>query len=311
MIGSLSLGLGLGLGPRLKTGLPGIGVPGPRVFLMIGQSNMIGRRAFDGGAPHPAGVLQWGRAAPNDGILIPASNPLEHVNPTPGHMGLDITFSIDYVDANPENTLILVPAAQGGASLQSGTWMKGGARYEDAVARANLAVAAMPGARFAGFIWHQGESDAGNASYQAQLDQVIADFRQDVDGADIAPFVLGTFSGGYVGTDPERIAIRDIIADTPNRVSRTAVVDAADLTVYDGIHFDAVSLRLLGERYFDAFASLVVIPPVAIGSIPDQTDLTALTPPVTVGSIPDQTDSVSLTPPSAVGFIPDQMDVAA
>ena len=310
MSGPLTLGLGLGLGGGRRSG-QGISTLSPRVFLLIGQSNMVGRPSFDGGATHPSQVRQWGRVAPNDGVLIPASNPLEHVDPHGGDMGLDITFSIDFVQANPGRPLILVPSADGGTNLGSGDWQKGGTRYNDAVARANAALVASPEAVFAGFLWHQGESDLGNANYQAQLDQMIADFRSDVTGAAEAPFVLGGFSDAYVGTDTARAAIRDIVLDTPNRVAGTAVAAASDLTLFDGLHFDAASLRILGERYFAALSSLSINAPFAVGTIPDQTDALALAPPVAVGTIPDQTDLASLAAPVAFGTIPDQMDVAA
>ncbi|MEM9045339.1 MAG: sialate O-acetylesterase [Pseudomonadota bacterium] len=308
MSGLLSLGLGLGLSKASSQGASSLT---PRIFLLIGQSNMVGRASFDGGSVHPSLVMQLGRGAPNDGVLIPTSIPLEHVDPHGGDMGLDITFSIDWAAANPFRSLILVPSADGGTSLGSGTWQKAGERYEDAVSRANAAMASVPGATFAGFLWHQGEADTNNQNYQSQLDQMIADFRSDVTGAANAPFILGGFSDDYVGSSSGRIAMRDIVLDTPNRVPDTAVANASDLTVFDGVHFDAPSLRTLGTRYFAAFASIAITAPSAVGAIPDQTDVLALAPPVAVGSIPDQTDLASLAPPAAVGAIPDQMDVAA
>lgn len=329
MSGQLTLGLGLGLGRGQGSG-DGSSTLAARVFLLIGQSNMVGRPPFDGGAEHPSIVRQWGRVAPNDGVLIPATSPLQHVDPQINDMGLDLSFSIDWVQANPARSLILVPSAKGGSSLGSGDWQKGGLYYEDAVARANAAIAASPGAVFAGFLWHQGEADASNGNYQVQLDQMIADFRSDVTGAATVPFILGGFSDIYVGSDPNRAAMRNIVLDTPNRVSDTAVADASDLTMQtDNLHFDAAALRILGSRYFTTFSTISitapsavgVIPnqtdvlalaaPSAIGTIPNQTDVLALAPPVALGTIPDQTDLASLAAPVAIGVIPDQMDVAA
>ena len=231
------------------------------VFAALGQSNMVGRASFDGGSVHPAGVLQWGRVAPNDGVLIPASAPLEHRDPNGGaqptpHMGLDIGFAQGWLAANPTDTLVFVPSADGGTALNTGFWQKGGAGYDDAVARINACMAANPGFVFGGFLWHQGESDAGVANYAALLDQMIADFRADVAVADATtPFILGELGQQFATSGPGATATNDIILDTPNRVPYTTVVSSTSpqvLTQFDSFHFDSASLRTLGQRYAPA-----------------------------------------------------------
>lgn len=293
------LGLSLGIG---WTGTPAL--DGTFVFTLIGQSNMIGRAAFDGGSVHPPGVRQWGRTAPNDGVLIQATSPLEHHDPDPGDMGLDIAFAQGWLAMHPGADLVLVPAADGGTSLGSGAWQKGGALYEEAVARTNAAMSALPEAIFAGFLWHQGESDSGNADYQTQLDRMILDMRADVAAADATtPFVLGALSPGWVAGIPDHETIQILILETPTRIGHTAVASSAGLTgPGDAIHFDAASLRTLGGRYVTALAlaktGLGAVP-LATGTIPDQTDTIATQtgsapqPPQAVGTIPDQTDELA------------------
>ena len=228
------------------------------VFAMLGQSNMVARAAFDSGTVHPAGVLQWGRVAPNDGVLINASVPLEHRDPNTGaqptpHMGLDITFAQDWLTANPGDTILFVPSADGGTAIHTGFWKKGGAGYNDAIARINTAKAANPGFVFGGFLWHQGESDTNTTGqdYQADLDQMIADMRADISEPN-APFILGELGPAFIASDvatPGAAAINAIILDTPNRVPFTTVASSSSLTQFDTFHFDAASLRTLGQRY--------------------------------------------------------------
>ena len=218
-------------------------------------------------------------------------------------MGLDIAFSQGWLAMYPGAALVLVPAADGGTSLTSGAWQKGGALYQDAVARTNAAMAALPEATFAGFLWHQGESDEGNGSYQTQLDQMIADMRGDVAAADATtPFVLGALSPDWVAGVPDREAIQATILDTPNRGGHTAVASAAGLSVFDGLHFNAASLRTFGSRYVNALGLASAGQggvPLVSGQIPDQTDYietgagSGPPPPQAVGTIPDQTDELA------------------
>lgn len=277
------------LGPRQQL------LTSTRIFLLIGQSNMVGRGPYDSGALHPSGVRQWGREDPNNNTLIPATQQLEHHDPGNNQIGLDIDFSIAFKEASPSLNLVLVPSADGGTSLVSGDWQKGGALYEDAVNRAIAAIAAVPDGIFAGALWHQGEADANqaNANYQAQLDQMILDFRADVNADPNFPFILGGLAPAFVGSDPTRQAIQAIIEDTPNRVANTAYVATADLTtLVDNIHFNTASLRSLGARYYLQWALLSGLQaPQAVGTIPNQFDEAA--PPIAVGTIPDQSDVVA------------------
>ncbi|MFK7942700.1 MAG: sialate O-acetylesterase [Paracoccaceae bacterium] len=301
-------------------------VEGTFVLALVGQSNMVGRAPYDSSTVHPASTRQFGRTPPNTGSVIPSSVPLQHLDPNPAHMGLDISFAQAWAAQNPGATLLLAPEAQGGTGLGSGHWQKGGTCFDGAVSRINALMSANPDFIFAGFLWHQGEADAGNAQYAAQLDQMISDFRSDVATATPeTPFVLGQLAPTWVAGNASREAIQDIISDTPARVGHTAVVASAGLaTLADGVHFDASGLRALGARYASRLPQAIAgagqtitgpQPPIATGTIPDQTDTleettgSGPTPPAAEGIIPDQTDPVaSLAAPVAQGSIPDQQD---
>lgn len=319
------LGLGLRLGPsRTGTASAALGAGDSLVFLLIGQSNMVGRAGYDGQGGHPPGTLQWGRGGSDDGRLIPATAPLQHHDPSTGGMGLDLSFAEAALAANPGITLVLVPAADGGTGFTDNRWNPGNDLYQDAVARTNAVMAQNPGFLFGGFLWHQGESDVGNPGFQTALDAMIAAMRQDVAAADeTTPFILGGLVPGWVAEQPNRQATQAIIAQTPNRVAATGVVATDGLTgAGTDIHFTSADLRGLGARYWQVWQAVRAgIPqgaPQAVAAIPDQLDIVAgPAAPAVQGTIPDQTDLVAAASagppapepaPELVGSIPDQSD---
>ncbi|ABI93412.1 hypothetical protein CEP88_20120 (plasmid) [Roseobacter denitrificans] len=262
---------------QLSTGV--IGTPQaaaqPRethVFALMGQSNMIGRAAFDGGAKWPDGTLQIGRGGDEDGAIIPARNPadgpatsrpLAHTGARLGNMGLDIQFAIDYLSDKPDVTLLFIPCAQGATGFSNGAWNPGDWLYNRETARINAAMNANPEFLFQGFLWHQGETDTGiPGTYGGLLDNLIAGLRRDVTAATpTTPFILGGLAAGNAGRD----AITGIIAATPGRVPYTAFAPTADLSLTDANHFDAASFRTLGARYAAALASAAANQPGAPG----------------------------------------------
>jgi len=233
------------------------------VFLLAGQSNMVGRASYDGGPKYPAVARQVARspgglsgAAEGAVVTIDGATQLDHVPTTSaGEMGLAMQFAIDYAAANPGVDLVFLPEADGGTGFQGGHWTVDGTdnQYDWAVTRANALFAANPTFQFKAILWHQGEVDAGNPDYADQLDALIEGFRADIAAASPdTPFILGQLLN-RTGT------IQTIIADTPNRVEATAVVDSEGLSGIDTQHFDAASLRTLGSRYASAYAALAEV----------------------------------------------------
>jgi hypothetical protein len=230
------------------------GYSGVALFLIVGQSNAIGRATFDSGSTHPDGTLQWNQS----GSAVAATNPLNHVDPDSGDMGLDIEFAIVYLAANPNATLVFIPHAEGGTGLNAGDWPKGGTLYDAAVARANAAIASY-GVGLQGIIWHQGERDAAagrsQVQYGADLRKMILDMRADITGATNVPFVVGEI-GSFLdtGTYSTRDAVNLAINETDEKITKTAVVETGDLTdLGDSVHFSAASLRTMGTRYYNAW----------------------------------------------------------
>ena len=232
------------------------------VFSLLGQSNMVGWDTFDGGADYPPGTLQvarTGRASGgSNGELVAAGHLLDHHNGNASFMGLALQFSIDYKAAHPHDTVVLVPDARGSTGLATGDWNPGDIYYDTAVGRLNALFGSHPEFVMGGFLWHQGESDAGSAAdaaaYPAALDAMLTQLRLDVSAADATtPVVLGGMVASWVAGDVNRQTVQDALGATPERLAYTSFAPSTGLVANpDGIHFNAASLRDLGTRYLSA-----------------------------------------------------------
>jgi hypothetical protein len=227
------------------------------VFLLAGQSNMVGRPTFDGGTGYPSGTLQYPKATGyptyTDTTTIAASPPLGHWDAQAGDMGLALQFSIDYASATGA-TVVLIPAADGGTGFSGNHWNPGDAQYEHAVDATNALMTANSDWIFKAILWHQGESDSGNNSFAQQFHKMIQQMREDITVADQnTPFILGELVVGGSQTTPLNSGV---LTNTPTYNYRTALVSSASLTSYDNLHFDAASLRTFGTRYRTDFSGL-------------------------------------------------------
>ena len=232
---------------------------GTHVFLLVGQSNMVGRPTFDGGTGYPSGTLQYPKATGyptyTDTTTISASPPLGHWDAQAGDMGLALQFTIDYVNETG-NTVILIPAAAGGTSFLQNEWNPGDVYYEHAVDATNALMTANPSWLFKAILWHQGESDkvSSEAVYSTALFKMIQQMRVDITEANQnTPFITGELLVGGNATTASNTAV---ITNTPVYNYQTALVSSASLTSYDNLHFDAASLRTFGTRYENAFSGL-------------------------------------------------------
>ncbi len=224
------------------------------VFALLGQSNMVGRADYDGLGDYPAGVQQWTQG----GVLAPATSPLDHLNEYAGDMGMTISFVNDHVAAHPQADVVLVPLAEGGTGFSGGQWLPpSGSLYIGAISSLNAMFAANPTFKLKGFLWHQGESDeAAAALYADRLDSFIDLMRANVTAAtETTPFVTGGIisSGGA--------EINTLLTQTVDRRAYSGFAPATGLTLFDGLHFDAASLRTLGQRYLVALDEAVTNTP--------------------------------------------------
>lgn len=232
------------------------------IFLLIGQSNMAGRAA----------ILQED-LDPVDGAFLftgrgwePLRNPVNRYStviagdPT-SRLGPGYTFARRLVERTGRR-IGIVSNARGGTRIIQ--WQKGydGDNdfdlYEQAVARAKMALEMTPGARLVGIIWHQGEGDnsSGAASqYMNRLRQLVTDLRTDLNSPDATLIIgeVGMWSGRGLHVNP---VIRQVERHIENAYWVTAA-GLVPLPLSDGSpnmadpHFNTLSQRVLGLRYAD------------------------------------------------------------
>lgn len=230
------------------------------LFLLVGQSNMAGRGVVEpqDQQPHPR-VLVFTK----EQTWQPAVDPLHFDKPTAVGVGPGRAFALAIAEANPEITIGLIPCAHGGSAISS--WQPGGFHeqtnghpYDESIARAR---AAMKNGTLRGILWHQGESDSTPELaplYEKRLHELIERFRKELNAPDV-PFIVGQM--GNFKTRPWDAAKKQVDAihrDLPKHVPKTAYVTAEGLTDKgDHIHFDARSSRELGQRYAQAYLTLI------------------------------------------------------
>ncbi len=229
-----------------------VGVEKRALYLLIGQSNMAGRAPIESEDEVPVAGCELFNST--NGWEV-AANPLNQYS-TIGkdislqNLGPGYGFAQRLREVQPDIYLGLVVNARGGTSIYD--WAKGADEgyYEAAVSRVREALKD-GNSRFAGIIWHQGESNSGlTTSYLTRLSQLVADFRADFRDPDL-PFVAGQLEQ----TTNER-AVNEYILLLPTVSSNTAVATSENLTTIDGTHFDSASQRELGRRYADALLRL-------------------------------------------------------
>ena len=222
------------------------------LFILAGQSNMAGRGKI---APQDQQVNPRVLTLNKDGQWVPAVDPI-HFDKKLAGVGLGRTFGLLAAEKYPEVTIGLIPCACGGSSIK--TWVPGGFHqqthsypYDDTLKRVKTALAA---GTLKGILWHQGEADISMKpeQYTARLLELIARFRTEFNAPDVPVIIgqLGQFKPWGEGTKGINRAHLAAAAGVGNG----AFVSSDGLTCNpDNIHFDAVSQREFGRRYFAAW----------------------------------------------------------
>ena len=219
------------------------------IYLLIGQSNMAGRATIEAEDEILISNVQLFNA---NAEWEQSTNPLNRYSTILGNlpaqrMGPGHGFSKTMrASGQFSNSIGLVVNARGATSISS--WQKGASEgyYAEAL---NRTLAAMTSGQLKGILWHQGESDCGTINtYLSRLQTLISDIRADLNLPNL-PFVVGELGSFYSCGS----AFNNIINQLPNLVNNTYVVDAEGLTAFDGVHFDSVSQRILGQRYAEVF----------------------------------------------------------
>ncbi len=225
------------------------------VYLAGGQSNMSGYSGDLGGAESPSDLVHlfgndsvWKRAVePMDGgtdqvDLVSAEAPLH---------SLMLRFAKEIQQAVGVPVAI-IPGPLGGTNLYA-QWQRDagdhdnrGTLYGSLLSRGLVQGFETPPV---GFLWYQGESDAGrgSAAYKQDLQRLISQVREDLASPDLwfGIVQLATYDGAdYATWIPIQEAQRQVVEED----ERTVLSAAIDLPRSDVIHLNVAGYKALGAR---------------------------------------------------------------
>jgi hypothetical protein len=232
------------------------------VFLLLGQSNMAGfQQARDEDRIANPRVLALGfddcpAAGRSEGEWSVALPPLHEC--WNGALGPGDTFARAMLESYPDgDTIGLVPLALSGQPVER--FMKGlpDSRYDWILARARAALDA--GGVIEGMLYHQGESNCGQADWPAKVATFVTDRRRDLGLADDVPFVAGELlhSGGCARHN-------SLVHEIPRHLPGASVVSAEGLEMAEGdpwrVHFSREAEILLGRRFAETLRGTPELP---------------------------------------------------
>lgn len=230
-------------------------------ILLMGQSNMAGRGFVDEVPLICHERIQMLRS----GIWQMMQEPIHYESPVAG-IGPAGSFAALWCEANLHETLGCIPCAVGGSSAER--WRPGDVLFQNAVFQAKIA---MKSSELIAVLWHQGEADSFcglYTVYEQRLREIIFALRKELNLPHL-PILLGGL-GDFLGKNAlgkqctEYQNINQILQALSSRLHNVYFVSAKGLTANtDGLHFDAVSQRRFGVRYYNAFAkSCHVLTPI-------------------------------------------------
>ncbi|MGE8553288.1 MAG: sialate O-acetylesterase [Chryseobacterium jejuense] len=223
-------------------------------FLMIGQSNMAGR----GYRKEVSSIYDEHIKMQRNGLWQIMSEPINFDRPSAG-VGLAASFAASWRLDNSKEEIGLIPCADGGTSLDD--WAVGGALFEHAISQAKFAQRT---SKIAGILWHQGENDCSPEKaekYGEKFSIIIEVLRKELNIPEV-PLVIGGLGsflsegifGQYFASYP---LINQALEEFAKTQANCYFVTAKGLTANaDNIHFNALSQRILGIRYYSAFSNL-------------------------------------------------------
>jgi hypothetical protein len=220
---------------------------------MIGQSNMAGRGKKEEVEPIENKELKVMRNGRWQNMYVP-------VNCDRAFSGISLAES--FADAYQKDHQVqvgLIPCADGGTSLDQ--WKEGSLLYDHAVFQAKLA---MRTSNIAGILWHQGESDCKverYSTYAERFQKFVDAIKRDLNLYDV-PFLVGGL-GDFLKDrveNPEMqnyMHVNTALRQVAVQNEMMGFVSAEGLeSKPDRLHFNAVSLREFGLRYYEVFKKI-------------------------------------------------------
>lgn len=267
---ALAAGLSLLRRPPLRTQVPPPDGRPIKLFILAGQSNMVGH----GNATFLPPELR----EPIDRVYVLRAGRWSMLKPYPAQrpqfgidqagFGPELTFGRAMAEAYPQHVIGVVKVARGGTSMLA--WSKDfdpvraeqehdrspGPMYQVLIEALDQAMAGRQ-CDVAGLIWMQGEADGLNAdaaaAYRRRFERFLADLREHLDEPNL-PAVLGLTNANHPHTSIVRQAKRELaVAD-----SRIKLIDTVGLSKHtDQLHYDTAGQIELGRRFARGYLELI------------------------------------------------------
>ena len=245
-----------------------------KVFLLAGQSNMVGRGVtLDLLLPRYAQDLRYHAAQPAVKFWDGTNHATGWADLAPGFgytgsgtsmFGPEVSFGYAMHNAFPNDNIYLVKYAVGATALAL-TWKPTAPAGSDYIGFTTATNAALRNLRnaglsptVAGMIWMQGESDAKSHKYAAQyrtnLKNFIGQVRRDF-GAPNMPFIVGRILVLWGHTPADAAAVRGAEQTVPGLVGHSSWINTDDLQISPTAagHYGTQGQIDLGTRFAGQF----------------------------------------------------------
>ena len=220
--------------------------PKPRLYLAMGQSNMVGLGAFAEPPLEANPRIQYRiRNLWRSDLKDPEWAAIPPLNEKDGKLrglGPWWAFSKEMAATHPDAEIRVLMLAVSGSSLNK--WIKGGDFYEGNLVLIRKALD--EGMELKGIIWHQGEAGTGMAegpAYDELFAQMVADYRADLGIEGPLPIVAGT-----IGTKGPTGKVNGALLRLEKTLPDFAVAHTENRVLSDNVHYDAATAAALGRE---------------------------------------------------------------
>jgi len=226
---------------------------GYNVIVLAGQSNMTGNDfvvdGIDNDYSDVQGVMQLGTT----GVIMQAENVMDYnSNDKFNKMGLWLELVKSIKSTMDDKPILIIMTAKPSTGFANNWWNEGDSGYNETAAKIN-SIMSCTESSLKGFFWLQGEADVSNdATYAATLGAMWTALKNDCTSlTDNTPFVCGEIL-------KDTTDINNQLATFSSSLNKGAIVETRDLTdVGDNLHYDAPSLRTIGQRMGLAYLDLL------------------------------------------------------
>lgn len=231
------------------------------VFIMAGQSNMVGRALV---APQDTIPSERVLTINKSGDIIVAKEPIHFYEPSGAGLDCGLSFGKTLVQALPDSiSVLLIPTAVGGSAISQ--WLGDSTHrtvklltnFTEKVKRAKEA------GQIKGILWHQGEADANEKDillYRERLSRLFSQFRRIAENETLT-IVIGEL-GGYSQHNENWMKINEQIHLYASADPNAGVISSEGLADKgDKVHFNSEGQRILGERFANEYLRMMTAAP--------------------------------------------------